>query len=92
MAATKATKSPSLRESMTMENEWARRVEEAKWRYLFAKSHLDELMKDPSQWDKRARIAEVRQITAALKREYARVLDAFSDLVIDGATPRVRWR
>jgi hypothetical protein len=92
MAATRTAKSPSLRESLKLENEWGHRLAEAKWRYLFAKAHLDELLQNPSVWDDHCRIDEVRQITASFKREYARVLQAFSDLVIQGVAPRIRWR
>jgi hypothetical protein len=87
----RAARSPSLREILKLENEWAARVEEAKWRLAFAQAHLDELLRnnDPLNAE---RIATARHITAAFKREYIRVLKAFSDLIIFGAAPRIRWR
>ena len=91
MGTPKAARRHSLRETLKLENEWAARVQEAKWRYVFAKAHLDELLKDPGDHDAE-RIASARHITASFKRDYARVLQAFSDLVIGGAPPRIRWR
>jgi hypothetical protein len=91
-AVARVARSSSLREIVRMEDEWGRRVEEAKWRYVFAKAHLDELLQNPYGDNSNTRIHTARQITAEFKREYARVLHAFSELVMGGIPPRIRWR